>query len=92
MSKVNETWYRVRARWLGMPFGLKAIEPVDVEKATEEFVFTRHGRMAKRSRDERMFPTWAEARLYLVGWAQGEVSNATRQLDAAMAIPEEEPS
>jgi hypothetical protein len=60
-----------------------AIEAVDVERETEQSVWIRGKRLAKRSQYDRFFDSWAKAHAHLLAKAEGELASACRRLDLA---------
>jgi hypothetical protein len=76
---VSTTWYH--ARW-------GKVEPVQVEKETEQSIWIGGSRRAKKSGGgfysiDHYYPTWAEAREALLKEAQEKVNSLRRQLDLA---------
>lgn len=79
---MTEIWYQTRER--GDYWG-KYIEPVEVEKYTEHFVWLR-GRKAREGRITAYycyFPTWADAQAHLLDIAQKRLDSARLSLQNA---------
>lgn len=81
------TWYKVG--WLC------EIKPIDVVKETQSFVVVKRefnpnstDRVAKRSDHENYFPTWHEARDYLLDRERRKLSAAQLAIDRANALLE----
>lgn len=72
-------WFKA----IGSRYGHYSIEAVEVEKETAHFVTMQGNRVAKRSSYDNYFPSFGEAKDYLMEKATGRLESAKDALKCA---------